>query len=107
MLCTTEKLLSKFIPMLCHDSDGLIFQVMTFAITFMFILFSCIRISEFYIICTMNKLHCGWSSNWFVFANSLQGWDDPYVPRTHEGLLKWKYANMNSVDFTLKVLSEV
>jgi len=57
MLCTTEKLLRKFMPMLCHDSDGLIFQ----------------------------------------------GWDDPYVPRTHEGLLKWKYAHMNSVDFTLKI----
>jgi hypothetical protein len=26
------------------------------------------------------------------------------VPRTHEGLLKWKYAHMNSVDFLLKVV---
>jgi mRNA-capping enzyme len=34
----------------------------------------------------------------------FQGWEDPYVPRTHEGLLKWKYAHMNSVDFVLKVL---
>lgn len=33
----------------------------------------------------------------------LQGFDDPYVPRTHEGLLKWKYAHMNSVDFMLKI----
>lgn len=33
----------------------------------------------------------------------FQGWDDPYVPRTHEGLLKWKYANMNSVDFLFEV----
>lgn len=33
-----------------------------------------------------------------------QGWDDPYVPRTHEGLLKWKYADMNSVDFLFEVL---
>lgn len=32
-----------------------------------------------------------------------QGWDDPYVPRTHEGLLKWKYASMNSVDFLFEV----
>eukprot|EP00850_Spirogloea_muscicola_P006265 SM000029S10560 [mRNA] locus=s29:803350:809670:+ [translate_table: standard] len=51
------KLLKDFIPKLCHESDGLIFQ----------------------------------------------GWDDPYVARTHEGLLKWKYAHMNSVDFLLKV----
>ncbi|XP_031494224.1 uncharacterized protein LOC116260211 isoform X1 [Nymphaea colorata] len=33
----------------------------------------------------------------------FQGWDDPYVPRTHEGLLKWKYAHMNSVDFLFEV----
>lgn len=34
-----------------------------------------------------------------------QGWDDPYVPRTHEGLLKWKYANLNSVDFLFEVIT--
>ncbi|KAL8152899.1 hypothetical protein V2J09_010659 [Rumex salicifolius] len=33
----------------------------------------------------------------------FQGWDDPYVPRTHEGLLKWKYPEMNSVDFLFEV----
>ena len=33
----------------------------------------------------------------------VQGWDDPYVPRTHEGLLKWKYPEMNSVDFLFEV----
>nr|GEW16265.1 putative reverse transcriptase domain-containing protein [Tanacetum cinerariifolium] len=33
------------------------------------------------------------------------GWDDPYIPRTHEGLLKWKYASMNSADF-LFVMAE-
>ena len=32
-----------------------------------------------------------------------QGWDDPYVPRSHEGLLKWKYPEMNSVDFRFEV----
>nr|XP_048319857.1 mRNA-capping enzyme isoform X2 [Ziziphus jujuba var. spinosa] len=33
----------------------------------------------------------------------FQGWDDPYVPRTHEGLLKWKYAELNSVDFLFEI----
>lgn len=36
----------------------------------------------------------------------FQGWDDPYVPRTHDGLLKWKYAHMNSVDFLFEVGDE-
>lgn len=36
---------------------------------------------------------------------NFQGWDDPYVPRTHEGLLKWKYRHMNSVDFLFEVVS--
>ncbi|XP_008235258.1 PREDICTED: mRNA-capping enzyme-like [Prunus mume] len=33
----------------------------------------------------------------------FQGWDDPYVPRTHEGLLKWKFPEMNSVDFLFEL----
>lgn len=47
------------------------------------------------------------STTWALVSllyNLFQGWEDPYVPRTHEGLLKWKYAHMNSVDFVLKVL---
>lgn len=41
----------------------------------------------------------------FNVSNCIcQGWDDPYVPRTHEGLLKWKYASMNSVDFLFEVV---
>ncbi|PWA58810.1 hypothetical protein CTI12_AA396610 [Artemisia annua] len=33
----------------------------------------------------------------------FQPWDDQYVARTHLGLLKWKYPQMNSVDFLLEV----
>eukprot|EP00271_Cylindrocystis_brebissonii_P018745 TRINITY_DN5443_c1_g1_i1.p1 TRINITY_DN5443_c1_g1~~TRINITY_DN5443_c1_g1_i1.p1 ORF type:complete len:787 (-),score=173.00 TRINITY_DN5443_c1_g1_i1:153-2513(-) len=32
----------------------------------------------------------------------FQDWDDPYVMKTHKGLLKWKFAHMNSVDFLLE-----
>ncbi|XP_009599545.1 uncharacterized protein [Nicotiana tomentosiformis] len=34
----------------------------------------------------------------------FQGWLDPYVPLTHHGLLKWKYPEMNSVDFLFEVV---
>ncbi|KAF8781307.1 hypothetical protein HU200_000568 [Digitaria exilis] len=60
LLSTVTKLLKEFIPKLCHDADGLIFQ----------------------------------------------GWDDPYVTRTHEGLLKWKYPEMNSVDFLFELTND-
>jgi hypothetical protein len=40
---------------------------------------------------------------WLMLQLFLQGWDDPYVTRTHEGLLKWKYPEMNSVDFLFEV----
>lgn len=39
-----------------------------------------------------------------IYVRFCQGWDDPYVPRTHEGLLKWKYPEMNSVDFHFEVV---
>ncbi|EES08355.1 hypothetical protein BDA96_05G104000 [Sorghum bicolor] len=60
LLSTVKKVLKEFIPSLCHDADGLIFQ----------------------------------------------GWDDPYVTRTHEGLLKWKYPEMNSVDFLFELTND-
>ncbi|AES79509.1 mRNA capping enzyme, putative [Medicago truncatula] len=33
-------------------------------------------------------------------------WDDPYVRCTHEGLLKWKYATLNSVDFLFEIVDD-
>ncbi|KAL6496191.1 hypothetical protein OROGR_029449 [Orobanche gracilis] len=36
----------------------------------------------------------------------FQGWDDAYVPRTHQGLLKWKYPEMNSVDFLFEMVND-
>ncbi|XP_004301983.1 PREDICTED: mRNA-capping enzyme-like [Fragaria vesca subsp. vesca] len=33
----------------------------------------------------------------------FQGWDDPYVQGADEGLLKWKYPAMNSIDFLFEV----
>ncbi|CAN0909966.1 mRNA-capping enzyme [Linum grandiflorum] len=33
----------------------------------------------------------------------FQGWDQPYVPDANKYLLKWKYADMNSVDFLFEV----
>ena len=41
--------------------------------------------------------------NLFIVSISWQGWDDPYVTLTHNGLLKWKYPEMNSVDFLFEV----
>ncbi|XP_057438787.1 uncharacterized protein LOC130730727 [Lotus japonicus] len=60
-----------------------------------------VRRKGFWLLSTVSKLlhnfipQLSHSSDGLVF----QGWDDPYVPRTHEGLLKWKYPEMNSVDF--------
>ncbi|XP_040870005.1 mRNA-capping enzyme isoform X1 [Glycine max] len=64
-----------------------------------------VRRKGFWLLSTVSKLlhkfipQLSHSSDGLVF----QGWDDPYVPRTHEGLLKWKYPEMNSVDFLCEV----
>ncbi|KAL5134999.1 mRNA-capping enzyme [Glycine soja] len=65
-----------------------------------------VRRKGFWLLSTVSKLlhkfipQLSHSSDGLVF----QGWDDPYVPRTHEGLLKWKYPEMNSVDFLCEVV---
>ncbi|XP_015969540.1 uncharacterized protein LOC107492978 isoform X1 [Arachis duranensis] len=64
-----------------------------------------VRRKGFWLLSTVSKLlhkfipQLSHQSDGLVF----QGWDDPYVPRTHEGLLKWKYPEMNSVDFLCEV----
>ncbi|KAI4301275.1 hypothetical protein L6164_034568 [Bauhinia variegata] len=64
-----------------------------------------VRRKGFWLLSTVSKLlnkfipQLSHPSDGLVF----QGWDDPYVPRTHEGLLKWKYPDMNSVDFLFEL----
>ncbi|KAK4281148.1 hypothetical protein QN277_012673 [Acacia crassicarpa] len=64
-----------------------------------------VRRKGFWLLSTVSKLlhkfipQLSHPSDGLVF----QGWDDPYVPRTHEGLLKWKYPEMNSVDFLFEL----
>ncbi|XP_076890507.1 uncharacterized protein LOC143541616 [Bidens hawaiensis] len=65
-----------------------------------------VRRKDFYLLSAVFKLlkvfipKLSHASDGLIF----QGWDDPYVPHTHEGLLKWKYPEMNSVDFLLEVV---
>nr|XP_043637166.1 mRNA-capping enzyme-like isoform X2 [Erigeron canadensis] len=64
-----------------------------------------VRRKDFYLLSAVPKLlkefipHLSHESDGLIF----QGWDDPYVPRTHEGLLKWKYPELNSVDFLFEL----
>ncbi|KAI5663666.1 hypothetical protein M9H77_22989 [Catharanthus roseus] len=64
-----------------------------------------VRRKDFWLLSTVNKLLKEFIPKLSHEADGLifQGWDDPYVPRTHEGLLKWKYASMNSVDFLFEL----
>ncbi|CAI5459891.1 unnamed protein product [Closterium sp. Yama58-4] len=63
-----------------------------------------VRRKDFYMLSTVGKLLHDFIPKLSHESDGLilQGWNDAYVPRTHEGLLKWKYAHMNSVDFCLK-----
>ncbi|XP_022966528.1 mRNA-capping enzyme isoform X1 [Cucurbita maxima] len=67
-----------------------------------------VRRKDFWLLSTVTKLLKEFIPRLSHDADGLifQGWDDAYVPRTHEGLLKWKYPEMNSVDFLFEVLGE-
>jgi mRNA-capping enzyme len=64
-----------------------------------------VRRKDFWLLSTVNKTLKEFIPRLSHEAEGLifQGWDAPYVPRTHEGLLKWKYASMNSVDFLFEI----
>lgn len=64
-----------------------------------------VRRKDFWLLSTVAKLLKEFIPKLSHEADGLifQGWDDPYVPRTHEGLLKWKYPEMNSVDFLFEI----
>ncbi|KAJ7977428.1 mRNA-capping enzyme [Quillaja saponaria] len=64
-----------------------------------------VRRKNFWFLSTVPKLLKKFIPDLSHEADGLifQGWDDPYVPRTHEGLLKWKYPEMNSVDFLFEL----
>ncbi|XP_068640483.1 uncharacterized protein [Aristolochia californica] len=64
-----------------------------------------VRRKDFWLLSTVTKVLKEFIPRLSHAADGLifQGWDDPYVPRTHEGLLKWKYPEMNSVDFLFEV----
>ncbi|GAV68537.1 DSPc domain-containing protein/mRNA_cap_enzyme domain-containing protein/mRNA_cap_C domain-containing protein [Cephalotus follicularis] len=64
-----------------------------------------VRRKDFWLLSTVTKLLKEFIPRLSHDADGLifQGWDDAYVPRTHEGLLKWKYPEMNSVDFLFEV----
>ncbi|XP_062166019.1 uncharacterized protein LOC133872513 isoform X2 [Alnus glutinosa] len=64
-----------------------------------------VRRKDFWLLSTVTKLLKEFIPRLSHDADGLifQGWDDPYTPRTHEGLLKWKYPEMNSVDFLFEM----
>lgn len=65
-----------------------------------------VRRKDFWLLSTVTKIFQELFPNLTHKADGLifQGWDDPYVPRTHEGLLKWKFPEMNSVDFLFEMV---
>ncbi|MCO5554041.1 hypothetical protein L7F22_007567 [Adiantum nelumboides] len=67
-----------------------------------------VRRKDFWLLSTTEKLLHGFIKCLSHEADGLifQGWDDPYLARTNESLLKWKYAHMNSVDFKFQVSAD-
>ncbi|CAL1399366.1 unnamed protein product [Linum trigynum] len=67
-----------------------------------------VRRKDFWLLSTVTKLLRDFIPKLSHEADGLifQGWDDPYVPKTHNGLLKWKYPEMNSVDFLFEIYAD-
>ncbi|KAL2554749.1 mRNA capping enzyme family protein [Forsythia ovata] len=65
-----------------------------------------VRRKDFWLLSTVMKLLKGFIPKLSHAADGLifQCRDDSYVPRTHEGLLKWKCREMNSVDFLFEMV---
>ncbi|KAL5728633.1 mRNA guanylyltransferase [Ranunculus cassubicifolius] len=65
-----------------------------------------VRRKDFWILSAATKILKTLIPNLSHEADGLifQGWDDPYVPRTCDGLLKWKYSD--SVDFLFEVTED-
>ncbi|KAJ1389627.1 Nucleic acid-binding, OB-fold [Sesbania bispinosa] len=100
LLSTVTKLLNEFIPKLSHDADGLIFQHENG--------YPCAFCSDLNMMSGKRDIipslaHRGSMLPRLAYSPGTLGWDDPYIPRTHEGLLKWKYADLNSVDFLFEI----
>ena len=82
-----RKLITKFIPSLSHEADGLILQVSV----------GCTQwvkwVHPHVCLFLVTQCHPG--------PLSPQPADDPYKALTCHELLKWKFAHLNSVDFKL------
>jgi mRNA-capping enzyme len=85
-----RSLLEKFIPTLCHETDGLILQVGTGARMRLPPAGRCRSSTP--------RLH----ACLLLTCRPRQGYEDAYKPGTCEELLKWKFAHLNSVDFLLR-----